>query len=59
MEIEIENECLYTIKLKIKDDLYSIRHFEPLKQIQGINYEIEPWYDFYLFNKEKNCYENI
>ena len=57
--IEIENECSYTIELKIKDELYSIRHFEPLKIIQGVDYGMGHWYDICLFNKEKNHYENI
>lgn len=57
--IEIKEDCIYIIDIKIKDDLYSISHFEPLKMIQGVNYGMGPWYDVYLFNKEQNCYNNI
>lgn len=57
--IEIENECSYIIELKINKNLYSIRHFEPLKIIQGINYGMGVHYDVYLFNKKNNCFDKI
>lgn len=40
-KIEIENDCGYVIDMKINGELYSIRHFEPLKMIQGVNYGMD------------------
>jgi hypothetical protein len=57
--IEIKDDCEYTIKLKIKDNLYSIRHFEPFLMVQNVNYGMGPVYDCSIFNKEKGHYEKI
>jgi hypothetical protein len=53
--IEIENG-FYKIEVKIKNDLYSIRHFEPaIKDFDPLkNYGMRYWYDVSLFNEEKN-----
>ena len=42
--IELKDDCLYTIKLKIKDEIYVINHFEPLTLIQDVNYGMGPSY---------------
>ena len=57
--IEINNDCEYILELKIKDDLYSIKHFEPLKIIQGVYYGMGHYYDCYLFNKQNGNYDII
>ncbi len=57
--IEIEDDWSYTIELKIKDDLYAIRHCEPLEIIINRDYGMGYYYDVSLFNKEKKYYENI
>ena len=57
--IKFTDDCEYTIELKIYDNLYSIRHFEPLIMVQGVNYGHGYYYDCYVFNKEKGYYENI
>lgn len=52
--IECKDDCLYNIKFKIKDDIYVIDHFEPLKIIQGVNYGMGPSYQCCLLDKEHN-----
>jgi len=54
--IEFKDDCLYTIKLKIKDEIYVIDHFEPLRLIQDIT---EPSYQCCLLDEEKGHYITI
>jgi hypothetical protein len=54
--IEIKDDCLYSIKLKIKDEIYVIDHFEPLRLIKDENYGMGPSYRCCLFVKEYNHY---
>ena len=57
--IKFTDDCEYTIELKIYDNLYSIRHFEPLIMVDDVYYGHVYYYDCYLFNKEKGYYEDI
>ena len=57
--IKFDNDDVYTIEFKIYDDLYSIRHFEPLEMIQDVNYGIGYYYDCCIFDKEKDYYISI
>jgi len=57
--VEVVNDSGYTIELKVKNELYSIRHFEPLNPIRDVNYGMGYDYDCYLFDKEKNHYVKI
>lgn len=54
--IEIDDNCEYTMKIEIKDNLYAIKHYEPLHTIKGINYGMGPWYDCYWYNEEQGHY---
>jgi hypothetical protein len=54
--IDFEDDCLYTIKLKIKDEICVITHFEPLKLIQDVT---GPSYQCYLLDEEKGHYITI
>ena len=58
-KIEFKDDCLYTIKLKIKDEIYVIDHFEPLRLIQDVNYGMDPSYQCCLFVEEHNHYITI
>ena len=51
--IEFKDDCLYKIKLKIKDEIYVIDHFEPLRLIQDVT---GPSYRCCLFVEEHNHY---
>ena len=57
--IEIVDDCIYTIELEINNNLYAIRHFEPLVMVQDVNYGHGFYYDCDIFNKEKGHYEFI
>ena len=54
--IEFKDDCLYHIKLKIKDEIYVIDHFEPLRLIQDKNYVTGPSFRCCLFVEEHNHY---
>ena len=58
-KINIDNDNFYSIELKIDDKLYSIRHFEPLEIVQGINYGMGHCYDCSLFDKVKGHFVDI
>ena len=58
-KIEFKDDCLYTIKLKIKNEIYVIDHFEPLRLIQDVNYGMGPSYQCCLFVEEHNHYITI
>ena len=53
--IEID-DGVYTIEVIINEKQYSIRHFEPLKMEQDVNYGMGYFYDCCLFDKEKGHY---
>lgn len=58
-KIEIEDDCVYTIEIKFHDKMYSIRHFEHIKEINGVNYGHGPWYDCDTFDEQKGHYVRI
>ena len=57
--IEIEKDCFYTIEVQINDNMYSIRHYEPLQMIQGVNNGTGYWYELSIFSEEKGYYEKL
>ncbi len=57
--IEINDDCEYTITLQINNTLYKIWHFEPLNMIQGVYYGMGPDYDILVFDKEKEKYNQF
>jgi hypothetical protein len=58
IKFELEDNT-YIIELKVGNEIYSIMHFEPLKMLPDVNYGMGPYYDCYLFDKEKGFYKQI
>ena len=52
--ITVENNCKYKISVNIKNEVYDIRHFEPLQIIQDVKYGMGPYYECCKFVKEHN-----
>lgn len=50
-EMNIKYSCDYEIEMKIKDNWYRIKHFEPLHPIQGRNYGMGPWYELRMMDR--------
>lgn len=57
--IEIKDDCEYTITLQINDTLYKIWHLEELNMIQGVYYSMGPDYKMLVFDKEKEKYKQF
>lgn len=57
--IKFKRDDYYNIHLEINGELYSIKHFEPLNMIQGVNYGAGPWYDCFKIDKETETYNKI
>ena len=47
------------MEFKINNNMYSIRHYEPLTIIKGVNYGMGHHYDICIFDKEKEHYVKI
>jgi len=50
-EMNIKDSCDYEIEMKIKDNWYRIKHFEPLHPIQERNYGMGSWYELRMMNQ--------
>lgn len=58
--IEIEdNDSYYEITLKLGDELYNIRHFEPIESLKNVYYVDGPYNEYYIFDKLTNKFKKI
>jgi len=58
-KIILEEDYGYKIELLIHDQLYSVHHYEPWNAIKNVNYGHGPYYHFYIFDNEKECFVDL
>lgn len=57
--IEIEDNSLYTMCLELNDELYSIKHYEPLTIIKDVNYGYGPYHLYHIFDKQNKIFTRL
>ncbi len=55
---KFDKDC-YTLLLEFNDEIYSIRHFEPIIIVPGVNYGAGPYHQYDIFNKNDNIFQPI
>ena len=54
--IDYDNKSTYNVLLELNNDLYSIRHYEPIIIIQGVNYGMGPYHQYEIFDKKNKVF---
>lgn len=55
----IDNNSSYSVLLELNDELYSIRHYEPLIIEQGVNYGMGPDHLYDIFDKKTKMFTRL
>ena len=53
--IEFDDKSAYNVILELNNELYSIRHYEPIDMKQGVNYGYGPCHQYDIFDKKTMC----
>ena len=50
--IDYDDTYTYNVLLELNDELYSIKHYEPIIMKQDVNYGAGPFHQYEVFNKQ-------
>jgi len=56
--IEIEENYIICV-LEFNDELYSIRHYEPIVMMKGVNYGMGPYHQYDIFDKKNKIFISL
>jgi len=54
--IEFDDKSSYTVLLELNNELYSIRHDEPINMKQGVNYGMGHYHTYDIFDKKNKVF---
>jgi hypothetical protein len=57
--IKFDDESTYNVFLELNNELYSIRHYEPINMCQGVNYGAGPYHQYDIFDKKNKIFTRL
>lgn len=57
--IEFDDKCSYNVLLELNNELYSIRHYEPIIIEQNFNYGNGHYHQYDIFDKKNKHFKSM